>query len=262
MAGHYQPTYNDCGWMCPLPWHEDHAMQITYFRRRKRGPESRLEDAVADRIPALFPETCWAGGSVPVGAGVPDLVIVRCEPKVFALANVPLPNAQILAYLRAVGSARASTIANRIGQPEPVIIRCLDGLIEVQAVAAEASAYRLSPEWREILPEIATVEVKVANWRKAVEQASRNSIFAHKSFVAFPQNTAERVRREEVFQKTGIGLLGISNDNEVQVIRRPVRRSPRVWSYYYQLAYFAAKDIKETRHAFCSADSNSPGKLP
>lgn len=244
------------------PWNQGRAMQITYFRRRRPGPESRLEDAVADRIPALFPETCWAGGSVPVGAGVPDLVIVRCEPRVFALANVPVPNAQILAYLRAVGCARASTIANRIGQPEPVIIRCLHGLVEVQAVAAEANAYRLSPEWREILPEIATVEVKVANWRKAVEQASRNRIFAHKSFVAFPQKTAERVSREEAFQKTGIGLLGISDDNEVQVIRRPVRRSPRVWSYYYQLAYFAAKDIQGTRNAFCRADSSSSGGLP
>lgn len=237
-------------------------MQITYFRPRKPGPEARLEDAVADRIPALFPETCWVAGSVPLGAGVPDLVVVRCEPRVFALANVPMPNAQILAYLRAVRAARASTIASRIGQPEPVIIRCLDGLIGVQAVAVQATTYRLNPEWREILPEIATVEVKVANWKKALEQASRNAIFAHKSFVALPQDTGWRVRREPAFQKAGIGILGINCKNEVQVIRRPVRRSPRVWSYYYQLAYFAAKDVQGTRHALCSADGNSPGQLP
>jgi len=236
-------------------------MQIRYFRPRKPGPESRLQDAVAERIPSLFPETCWAAGSVPVGAGMPDLVVVRCEPRVFALANVPLPTAQILAYLRAVGSARVSTIASRVGQPEPVIIRCLDGLVEVQAVAAEASAYRLSPEWREILPEIATVEVKVANWKKALEQADRNSIFAHRSFVALPHSTALRVKREEAFQKTGVGLLAVGDDNEVQVIRRAVRRSPRVWSYYYQLAFFAAQDLHGTHHAFCSATGNSPGEL-
>ncbi len=231
-------------------------MQITYFRPRKPGPESRLEDAVASRIPRLFPETCWAAGSLPLGAGVPDLIIVRCEPKVYALANVSLLNAQILAYLRAVGRARVDTIASRIGRPEHIIVRDLDNLIQAQAVSTEASAYRLTPEWREILPEIATVEVKVANWRKAVDQASRNSIFAHKSFVALPQHAALRVRREEVFQQTGVGLLGVGDDNEVQVIRRPVRRQPRVWSYYYQLAFFAAKDLRGTYYALCCAEGN------
>jgi len=229
-------------------------MQLTYFRPRKPGRESCLEDAVADQIPSLFPQTCWAAGSVPLGAGVPDLVVVRCEPKVFVLANVPLPTAQILAYLRVVGCARAATIARRFGKSERVIVRCLDNLLDVQAVAIEASAYRLAPEWREILPEIATIEVKVANWRKAVDQASRNSIFAHKSFVALPQEVALRVKREAPFRQTGVGLLGVSDDNEVQIVRRPVRRQPRVWSYYYQLAFFAANDLQGTFHAFSSAD--------
>lgn len=237
-------------------------MQIRYFRSRKPGPESRLEDAVADGIPDLFPESCWAAGSLPLGAGVPDLLVVRCKPRVFALANVPMPTAQILAYLRAVGCARASTIASRIGQPEHIIIRYLEGLVGVQAIAAEASAYRLVPEWREILPEIAAVEVKVADWRKAVEQASRNSIFAHRSFVALPEGVARRVRREVAFQKSGVGLLGISDDDRVQVVRSAVRRQPRVWSYYYQVAFFAAKDLQGAPHAFRSANVNGSGQLP
>jgi len=237
-------------------------MQVTYFRPRKPGPESRLEDAVANRIPQLFPDTCWTAGSLPLGAGIPDLVIVRCEPKVYALANVPLLNAQILAYLRAVACARVDTIANRIGCREHIIIRNLENLVQVQAVLSEANAYRLAPEWRDILPEIVTVEVKVANWRRAVDQASRNSIFAHRSFVALPQQTAIRVRREDMFQQTGVGLLGVDDDNEVQMIRRPVRRQPRVWIYYYQVALFAAKNSQGTHYALCCADSNGSGQLP
>ena len=237
-------------------------MQVTYFRPRRPGPESLLEDAIAKRIPLLFPETCWTAGSLPLGAGMPDLVIVRCEPKDFALVNVQLLNAQILAYLRVVGRARVSTIANRIGRSEHKTARDLECLVQAQVVSTEASAYRLTPEWRDILPEIVTVEVKVANWKKAVYQASRNRIFAHKSFVALPQKAALRVRHEEVFQQTGVGLLGVSDDNEVQVIRRPLRRQPRVWSYYYQLAFFTAKHIQgENQHALYCSDKNGRGRI-
>jgi len=247
---------------CGSPLLQGCAMQIKYFRRRRPGPESRLEDAVADRIPFLFPGSCWAARSLPLGAGAPDLVVVRCEPRVFALANVPLPNAQILAYLRAVGCARASTIASRFGQPEHIIIRFLEGLVGLQAVAAEASAYRLAPEWREILPEISAVEVKVADWRKAWEQASRNRVFAHRSFVALPRDIALRVRREESFRKSGVGLLAVSDDDQVQVIRSAVRRQPRVWSYYYRLAFIAAKDLQGAHHAVRRPDVNRSDCLP
>ena len=237
-------------------------MNVTYFRPRKLGPESCLEDAVANRIPQLFPETCWTAGSLPLGAGIPDLVIVQCEPAVYALANVPLLNAQILAYLRAVGRARVGTIASRIGCPERIIIRNLDNLVQAQAVSTEANAYRLAPQWREILPEIVTVEVKVANWRRAVDQAGRNSIFAHRSFVALPQQAALRVQCEAILQQTGVGLLGVGEDNEVRIIRRPVRRQPRVWSYYYQVALFAAKNLRGSDYALRCADRNGSDQLP
>ena len=193
---------------------------------------------------------------------LPDLVVVRCEPRVFALANVPLPNAQILAYLRAVGCARASTIANRLGQSEPVIIRCLDGLIEVHAVAAEANAYRLSPEWREILPRLQPWKSKLPTGKRRWSRQAGIAFLPTSHSSPSPKTRLGELGEKRHFRRLGLEFLGISDDNEVQVIRRPVRRSPRVWSYYYQLAYFAAKDLQGTRHAFCSANGNSPGELP
>lgn len=95
-----------------------------------------------------------------------------------------MADAQILAYLRAVGKARLDTIAHRVRQSPEKLSGRLYTLIEAEAVAASDNTFSLSPTWRQILPEIITIEIKVANWQRTVEQAARNRIFAHVSFLS------------------------------------------------------------------------------
>jgi DNA-binding Lrp family transcriptional regulator len=179
---------------------------------------------------------------VPLGAGIPDLVVVSYYPQVFALAHVDLSDAQILAYLRAVGRARLETIAERLGTSAKTIERRLAGLIDAEAiVTASANTFLLAPLWREILPEIITIEVKVSNWQKAVGQAARNRIFAHRSFVALPSIVAERIRTESILSQLGLGLLSVSEDKSVTILRKARRRQPVVWAYYYRLASMLAR---------------------
>lgn len=234
-------------------------MDIKYFRARRPGPEAIIENAVAKSIPDLFPSKTrpfWTAGSVPIGAGMPDLIVVSCEPQVFALTKVEMPTAHILAYLRAVGRARLETITNQIRRPEDVIVRCLNGLVEVEAVSSHSKTFSLSPAWRDILPEIVTIEAKVANWQKAIEQANRNRIFAHSSYVALPERVAHRVKTEELFRKLGIGLLSVNEHHEVDIVRRARRNQPRVWAYYYYLASVVASHSKGLNNAFPSSDSS------
>lgn len=240
-------------------------MNVQYFRPQKPGPEAVIENAVAREISTLFPSQqlpLWTAGSLPIGAGMPDLVVVTCDPKVFALAQVEMPTAHILAYLRAVGRAKLETISDRTRRPQEVILRCLNGLVEVQAVSNDAETFSLSPTWREILPEIISIEAKVSNWRKAVEQANRNRIFSHKSFVALPERVAHRVRSEQIFSKLGIGLLSVDDDHQVSVVRRARRSQPRVWTYYYQLASLVASNFKGTKDALCSTNSRCASRVP
>jgi hypothetical protein len=235
-------------------------MDVTYFRPRRPGPEAVIENAVARSIPELFPSETrpvWTAGSVPIGAGMPDLVIVSCEPQVFALTKIEMPTTHILAYLRAVGRARLETITSRIRRPREVIIRCLNGLVEVEAVSSRSETFSLAPAWRDILPEIVTVEAKVANWQKAVEQANRNRIFAHNSFIALPERVARRVKSEEIFRKLGIGLLSVSEQQEVNIVRRARWNQPRVWAYYYYLASLIANHSKGSNHALHSPNTSS-----
>ncbi len=107
--------------------------ELTHFRPRRPGPEATIQDILVDRIPHIFPTVSWTGAFVPLGAGIPDLVVVSYCPQVFALARVDRLDAQILAYLRAVGRARLQTIAKRVGTSTKRARCQLDGLINAEA---------------------------------------------------------------------------------------------------------------------------------
>jgi len=228
--------------LSPMPQLEPSTV-VTQFRARRRGPEALMQDVVVHRIPELFcpSPNSWTAASLPLGAGVPDLVVVSYDPQVFALAHVDLTDAQILAYLRAVGKARLDTIAERMGTSPEKLSSRLSNLVEAEAIAASANTFSLAPPWRHILPEIITIEVKVSNWQRAVEQAARNRIFAHLSFVALPEKVSERVRKEPLLGRLGIGLISVSEDGTAALVRRPRRTQPTVWTYYYRLASILAR---------------------
>ena len=218
---------------------------ITYFRPRRSGPEAVIEDRVAAKIPALFKgrrQYCWTAGSIPLGAGMPDLVIVAYKPLALALADADLSDAQILGYLRAVRSARLDTIAERLRVPNRSMGRRLHRLVEARVLRVTADeTFALTAVCRNVLPEIITIEVKVDNWQRAAEQARRNRIFSHRSFVALPASVAERVHREPAFTRLGLGVLAAQETGGVSV-QRPARQGrPVVWTYYYQLASLLAR---------------------
>lgn len=223
-------------------------MNVACFRPQKNGPESVIENIVANRLPNLFTSEAtalWVASSPPIGAGMPDLVAVSYEPQVFALAQVKMPTIHILAYLRAVGDARLETIIGRTGIPQKTTVRYLNDLVEVGAVTRVDDTYSLLPVWRQILPEIVTIEIKVTNWKRAIDQAARNHIFSHRSFIALPDVIAKRIRLEPILRKLGIGLLSVGDDHAVSVVRRSRYHKPRVWRYYYEIAFLAAKYGKD-----------------
>lgn len=216
---------------------------VTQFRPRRHGPEAIMQDIVAGQIQELFCPSppSWIAASVPLGAGIPDLVVVSYNPQVFALANIELTDAQILAYLRAVGKARLETIAQRMGTSPKELSDRLSSLVDAAAIETSSNTFSLAPPWRQILPEIITIEIKISKWQRAIEQAARNRIFAHLSFVALPEKVAQRVRTEALLVELGIGLISVSEDGAAAVIRKPRRTRPIVWTYYYQLASLLAR---------------------
>jgi hypothetical protein len=171
-----------------------------------------------------------------------------------ALTGADVKANDLLGYLRAVGKARSETISLRIRQPVRVVERALGALADADIIVVERGTYSLNKPWECILPEVITIEVKVGDWRRALSQAARNRIFAHRSFVALPSRVADRIKSEPLFREFGVGILSIDFDGEVRTVRRARRAAPKVWSYYYGLAQLAAEHLSGARGAVYSSD--------
>ena len=141
-----------------------------------------------------------------------------------------------MGYLRTVRGARLETIILRTHKRESDVRKRLAALENVGAIVEEGGVFRLVHEWRDILPEIVAVEVKVSDWRRATRQAARNRVFAHRVYVALPEAVATRVKGEPEFATKGIGVVAIHPDGTSRVARPARRESPLVWAYYYGLA--------------------------
>ena len=90
---------------------------VNYFRPRRPGPESILEDHLVVNLSGTLSDATdwWLGGSLPLGAGIPDLIAVSREPELERVATFDRAAIEVLAYLRAVRTARADS-GRRISQ--------------------------------------------------------------------------------------------------------------------------------------------------
>lgn len=218
------------------------------FRHLRCGPEAKLQFAVQSRLDDLFPQTVkpvWTGGSVPLGAGIPDIVRAVYEPEVAALAGADGTILAVLAYLRTVGKARRDTISLRLCKSDRAIGLRLAAMEAASIITEKNSSLVLEPKWRCVLPDVLCIEVKVADWRRALSQAARNRIFSNKSYIALPENVAARIRDEDIVRRLGIGLIAVSENDDVKIVRRPRSVRPRAWQYYYSLASMAAAEVGE-----------------
>ncbi len=202
-------------------------------------------------------EPCWRASSIPVGAGMPDFIFATYRPEISKLTSIGEHHAGVLAYLRLVRTATSEIIAERIGRPARRIKEALSSLVEAEAIEQKGHAFRLTTQWRQILPKTIAVEAKVSDWRKAVEQASRNAIFVHYSYVAFPERLSDRVSVDPIFDNLGVGVMSIGKSGKLRIVRRALRSSPIAWYYYYDLAL----NLSQT-NARRKCPSKSPSTTP
>jgi hypothetical protein len=219
---------------------------VDFRRQRIEGPELFLEDSVAASIGDLFGATDPARwrvlGSAQVGAGNPDLTVVRYRANVTRFPGVHPLEHYVLGYLRLTTGARAATVARRLGLDVSIAEDILSRLHTQSVLLKSQGVYALRPTWRTILQDVIAIEAKVRDWRRAARQAIRNLVFAYESYIAVPSEVGARIEGADIFARFGLGLLAVGREGEVTILRRAHRQPPKVWSYYYYLAREVARN--------------------
>lgn len=219
--------------------------KVTYYRSRQPGPEALIEDALLEEIPNILSSNAhpfWIAAYLTIGAGLPDYTVAAFKSEIFKIADVDQVSTDLLAYLRSVSHARADTIANRLCQSLDETMTTLIELVTAGVVVENGKTFRLSKTWHSILPDVFTIEAKVVNWQNAIEQAIRNQLFSHRSFIALPTKTAQKASfNSNKVKEFGIGVIGVSEDGSVSILRQARRTNPKVWTYYFKVALQVVK---------------------
>lgn len=212
---------------------------IQAFDSPRAGPELQLQTAVCSSLAQLLDDLdlpTWAGVALPVGGGIPDVLAASYDPCVEALCSLSLEQISLISYLSGVRSASSITISKRTNQTANSVTRHLEELLYRGIVSRIGGAYRLGDKWKHVLPDLVAIEVKVSDWRRGIQQASRNRLFAGRSYLAVPLRTARRIKNDPFARSSGIGILGITEDGGIQIVKRSRRQRPRIWSYYFRVA--------------------------
>lgn len=86
--------------------------------------------------------------------------------------------------------------------------------------------YYQQPDDMEVGTVIA-VEAKLRDWRKAIQQAYRDKLFANHTYVALPEQFASSALSNiEEFQRADVGLITLNVSGEAQIHHDPTFMAP------------------------------------
>lgn len=219
---------------------------VKFYGSRRDGPESLIEDAVLDRASSFFyvrNRLMCVLGSRQIGNGLPDLTIISCRPRIRSLPELSGDQALLLGYLRIVDRATPATLSRKLQIPESRVERSLELLTANAMVEISKLSYRLRSSWQDVL-EVATVEAKNTDWKRAIAQAARNTVIAHQSYVALPERQASAAIDDGNRKRLGIGVISVNVDGTAEIRVQARARRPLLWKYYFELASEAAKNLQ------------------
>lgn len=215
------------------------------------GPERALVKQSAVWLRQSLPSSYgWLGFDVPVGSGVPDIAFVSYSKSFENRFRPEAVDADLLAFIRSSGETALESMVSRFRNSVPEEIESrLSKLAYAGLISSDNGRYTLGSWWGQNEIKLVTIEAKVSHWKKAVAQAHRNRLFSTHTFVALPENVAERVKNEPEWRAFAIGLLSIHPDGDVECLLPGEQFVPSLWSYYYSVILDVVRFPKGMGHA-------------
>lgn len=189
--------------------------------------ERQLQKGLFDSAP-LIPmrhKFTFLRREVPVGESKPDLVLVSVNimPRNIWPTHVSYRHAFIMWLLRGYKQAPLSLLARKSHETARRTARLAEELADSGAIQKIGQkTYRLAPVLRQVRLDIVSVEAKLTNWRRALEQAVRYKNYSTSVVVAMPESgLPKQMNSLKKFETANVGLCGIHDAFEHEWIVMP-----------------------------------------
>lgn len=162
------------------------------------------------------------------GFGYADLVCLRWDKTIQDRWNVKRnrlleEDIKILHYLYNAQTAKSvDQMEKYLGYDNRTLQNIVDRLVSAELITENRSSrFKIRPLKNIFfIHEIITVEAKIRDWKKALEQSYNNVFFSSKSFSLFPNETINQ-NMLEAYRKTDVGILSMDPGKKAcrQVLR-------------------------------------------
>lgn len=186
---------------------------------------------------------------VPIGACIPDMIFVSFDD------SLPIKiwprqwnymHAFVVWAVRKKNSMSMKSLSKAAFQEEERVKPYVDELIKSGALIVNAQGkLQLAEPMKEIRAQVTAVEIKIAKWKQALNQAKTYRRFADRVFVAIdPAYLSRALKSSELFAESGIGLCSVHPDG-LQWAIKPRINSPS----HPEREYIMASAASEGRQA-------------
>lgn len=180
----------------------------------------------------------WIAAEMPTASSIADLAVARFDRGATASRQVSAPHAITLPLrirtLDAVANRRITridTLALRMGSnPQALMRSTLKPLMRDGWIDYSEGRVAMNRPWVPLCEELMTVEMKLNDWRGAIEQARSQAMSANRVWVVLPEKSDRTINNAlPDFKSRGIGLAMLRNDDSLRILTCGRKQKPVRW---------------------------------
>lgn len=170
-----------------------------------------------------------------IGSGITDVIIVNLNKKTFEQRNKRSPylvnktdELVILSILYKKTALSLKTISKRSGLNEKKVLKILNCLSNKKLVRVNDNKVSLEKHAQPVFHSLISIEGKLKNWKQAMVQAYRNSLFSNQSYVAMDSNrfkVSDKKFKNFVDSNVGLLLMNATKD-KMRISYTPKKYAP------------------------------------
>ena len=165
---------------------------------------------------------------VNLGFGVADIVLTECEEYLEARNTfLSSTDVKILSIVNDQSGISIGDIIHKTKNSKTLTSKSIEKLKDFGFVNTADDQIFIANRYRPTVKRSTAIEVKLRNWKRALNQAYRYKWFSDRSFVCLPcENIQPAIKNLDNFKKFDVGLISICSDKGMNIIYNPEFNEP------------------------------------